>query len=167
MANRPHLTARAEREGERRKAAHQRRIARRTGGTAATTMERLVRAAETGRFEAIVAAAQPAEPPKMVTPEEREAALRAAGQWPEEKPAPPPHAAPPAEAAPPAPEPGQPTEPTPGMVWAEEHLTRRPRGSGRRRPTHNPYRCLTEYDVFTGEIIGDGYIHYDEEDEGG
>ena len=36
-----------------------------------------MRAAETGRFEAIVAAAQPAEPPKMVTPEEREAELRA------------------------------------------------------------------------------------------
>ena len=38
-----------------------------------------MRAAENGRFEAIVAAAQPAEPPKMVTPEEREAELRATG----------------------------------------------------------------------------------------
>ena len=44
---------------------------------AATPQQKLVRAAETGRFEAIVAAAQPAEPPKMVTPEEREAELRA------------------------------------------------------------------------------------------
>jgi len=123
----------------------------------ATPQEKLVRAAETGRFEAIVAAAQPAEPPKMVTPEEREAERRAAGQWPEDKPAPPPHTEPLAEAAPPAPEPGMPTEPTAGMVWAEEHLRRRPRGSGNRRPTHNPYRCLTEYDVLTGEIIGDGY----------
>jgi hypothetical protein len=52
------------------------------------------------------------------------------------------------------------------MVWADEHLTGRPRGASDRRPTHDPYRCLTEYDVLTGEIIGDGYIHYDEEDEG-
>jgi hypothetical protein len=34
---------------------------------AATPQQKLVRAAEAGRFEAIVAAAQPAEPPKMVT----------------------------------------------------------------------------------------------------
>jgi hypothetical protein len=73
----------------------------------------------------------------------------------------------PAEAAPPAPEPGMPTEPTAGMKWAEEHLVRHPRGSGGHRPTHDPYRCLTEYDVLTGEIIGDGYMHYDEEDEEG
>jgi hypothetical protein len=53
------------------------------------------------------------------------------------------------------------------MKWAEEHLGKRPRGPAVRRPKHNPYRCLTEYNVLTGEIIGDGYIHYDEEDEGG
>ena len=122
----------------------------------ATPQEKLVRAAETGRFEAIVAAAQPAEPPKMVTPEEREAELRATGQWPAEQ-KPQPAATPDAAAEPPAPEPGMPTEPTAGMKWAEEHLRRRPRGSGKRRPTHNPYRCLTEYDPLTGEIIGDGY----------
>jgi len=61
-----------------------------------------------------------------------------------------------------------PTEPTPGMVWAEEHLLgKRPRGPAvRRRPTHNPYRCLTEYNVLTGEIIGDGYDHrFDGDDE--
>jgi hypothetical protein len=102
-----------------------------------------------------------------VTPEEREAELRATGKWPEDKPTPPPPAEPPAEAAPPAPEPGMPTEATPGMKWAEENLKKRSRGSGGHRPTHNPYRCLTEYNVFTGEIIGDGYIHYDEEDEEG
>ena len=170
MASRPRLTARAHRERERRRAARRRRIARRSGATAATVQEGLVRAAEDGRFEAIVAAAQPAEPPKMVTPEEREAERRAAGQWPEDKPAPPPDAAPPAEAAPPALEPGMPTEPTPGMEWAEEHMAKRPRGPRGRRDYREriPYgRCLTEYDVLTGEIIGDGYIHYDDEDEGG
>lgn len=165
MAWKPRLNARADRVGERRKAARQRRIAGRSGATAASAQEGLVRAAETGQFEALVAAAQPAEPPKMVTPEEREAERRAAGQWPEDKPTPP-RVEMPAEAAPPAPEPGMPTEPTAGMKWAEEHLVRHPRGSGH-RPTHDPYRCLTEYDVLTGEIIGDGYMHYDEEDDEG
>jgi hypothetical protein len=124
---------------------------------AATTEQKLVHAAETGRYGALVAAAQPAEPPKMVTPEEHEAELRRTGQWPEEpKTAPTPE---PKEPEPPAIEPGQPTEPTPGMTWAEEHLGKRPRGPAPRRRTHNPYRCLTEYDVITGEIIGDGYDH--------
>ena len=125
---------------------------------ATTPQQKLVRAAENGRFETIVAAAQPAEPPKMVSPEEREAELRATGQWPaaqKPEPAAPPDAA--AEPEAPAPEPGMPTEPTPGMAWAEEHLRRHPHGSGNRRPAHNPYRCLTEYDPLTGEIIGDGY----------
>ena len=167
MAWRPRLTARTDREGERRKAARKRRLARRTDATAVSAQEGLVRAAETGRFEAIVAAAQPAEPLVMVTPEEREAELRATGKWPEDKPKPPPQAEPTAETAPPAPEPGMPTEPTAGMKWAEENLKKRPRGSGARRPTHNPYRSLTEYNVLTGEILGDGYIHYDEEGEGG
>jgi len=133
---------------------------------ATTPQQKLVRAAETGRLEAIVAAAQPAEPTKMVTPEEREAELRATGQWPaaqKPEPAAPPDAA--AEPEAPAPEPGMPTEPTPGMKWAEEKLVRHPRGSGGHHPTHNPYRCLTEYDVLTGEIIGDGYVHYDEEED--
>ena len=165
MASRPRLTARTDREGERRKAARKRRLARRTGATAASAQDALVRAAEAGRFEDLVARAQPAEPVVMVTPEEREAELRAAGKWPEDKPTLPAQAEPPAEAAPPAPEPGMPTEPTPGMVWAEGNLRRGSRGSRAPRPTHNPYRCLTEYDVLTGEIIGDGYIHYDDEDE--
>jgi hypothetical protein len=130
----------------------------------ATTQQRLVRAAETGRFEAIVAAAQPAEPPKMVTPEEREAELQRTGQGPDApKPKPEAETAPPE--APAAPEPGMPTEPTPGMLWAEEKIRWRPRGSGDRRPTHNPYRCLTEYDPLTGEIIGDGYAHDEEDDK--
>jgi hypothetical protein len=134
---------------------------------ATTPQEKLVRAAESGRFETIVAAAQPAEPTKMVSPEEREAELRATGQWPAEQkpePAAPPDAA--AEPEPTAPEPGMPTEPTPGMAWAEEHMRRRPHGSGNRRPAHNPYRCLTEYDPLTGKIIGDGYDHrFDGDDE--
>src|SRR5689334_391715 len=123
---------------------------------AATPQEKLVRAAETGQFEAIVAKAQPAEPPKMVTPEEREAELRAKGEWPD-APQPQPEAgtAPPAlEPESPAPEPGMPTEPTAGMKWAEEHLIRRPRGARDVRPRIPYGRCLTEYDVLTGEIIG-------------
>ena len=94
---------------------------------ATTPQQKLVRAAETGRFEAIVAAAQPAEPPKMVTPEEREAELRAAGKAVEDTPKPKPKRKP--RKKKPALEPGMPTEPTPGMQWAEEHLRRRPRGS--------------------------------------
>jgi hypothetical protein len=131
---------------------------------AVTPQQKLVRAAETGRLEAIVAAAQPAEPPKMVTPEEREAELRRTGQWTDEQ-------KPKSEAEavtpdpPPAPEPGMPTEPTPGTVWAEERIRWRPRGPSGARPTHNPYRCLTEYDALTGEIIGDGYDHGDAEDD--
>jgi len=166
MAWRPRLTARTDRVREKRKAARQRRIARRTGATAASPQEGLLRAAEAGKLEALISQAQPAEPVVMVTPEEREAELRATGKWPEDKPTPPPPAEPPAEAAPPAPEPGMPTEPTPGMAWAEENLSRRPPGSGNRRPAHNPYRCLTEYDPLTGKIIGDGYDHrFDGDDE--
>lgn len=131
----------------------------------ATPQQNLVRAAETGRLEAIVAAAQPAEPPKMVTPEEREAELRAAGQWPSEQKPEPPAPDAPAEPEPRAPEPGMPTEPTSGMLWAEANLRRRPRGPGGHGSTHNPYRCLTEYDPLTGEIIGDGYDHSGEEDD--
>jgi hypothetical protein len=167
MAWRARLIARADRAGEKRKAARERRIARGTGATAASPQEGLLRAAKAGKLEALIGQAQPAEPVVMVTPEEREAELRAAGQWPQGKPTPAPPTQPTAEAAPPAPEPGMPTEPTAGMLWAEEKLIRRPRGSGGHRPTHDPYRCLTEYDVLTGEIIGDGYIHYDEEDDEG
>ena len=154
------IQARLDRERARREAACK-------AEDAATPQQKLVRAAESGRFETIVAAAQPAEPTKMVSPEEREAELRATGKWPEDKPKPPPQAEPTAETAPPAPEPGMPTEPTAGMKWAEENLKKLSRGSGRHRPTHNPYRCLTEYDPLTGEMIGDGYIHYDEEEDEG
>ena len=127
---------------------------------ATTPQQKLVRAAESGRFETIVAAAQPAEPPKMVTPEEREAELRAAGQWPEDKPRPEPKAEPPVEETPPAPEPGMPTEPTPGMLWAEERIRWRPRGPSDLRSRHEPGQCLVEYDP-----IEYFYAELDEEDD--
>ena len=128
----------------------------------ATPQQKLVRAAETGRFEAIVAAAQPAEPPKMVTPEEREAELRRTGQWRDKPPDKPKRKA---RKKKPVPEPGMPTEPTAGMRWAEENIRWRPRGSGGYRERVPYGRCLTEYDPLTGEIIGDGYRHDEEDDE--
>jgi acyl-CoA reductase-like NAD-dependent aldehyde dehydrogenase len=72
MTSEKTIEAHYERERLRRKAAA------RPPADGATPQQKLVRAAETGRFEAIVAAAQPAEPPKMMTPEEREAELRRA-----------------------------------------------------------------------------------------
>ena len=149
------IDARFERERAKRGAA-----AAGKSADAATPQQKLVRAAETGRFEAVVAAAQ-TEPPKMVTPEEREAELSAAGKAVEDAPKP--------KRKPrkkkPALEPGMPTEPTPGMQWAEEHMRRRPRGSAD-RSERVPYgQCQTEYDPLTGEIIGDGYINYDDEDD--
>jgi hypothetical protein len=57
-------------------------VARRGGAgfaaAAATPSERLLRLAEQGQYEALVAQARPVQQPSMVTPEEREAALRAA-----------------------------------------------------------------------------------------
>jgi|HubBroStandDraft_5_1064220.scaffolds.fasta_scaffold412837_2 hypothetical protein len=76
MTSEKTIEAHYERERLRRKAAA------RPPADGATPQQKLVRAAETGRFEATVAAAQPAEPPKMMTPEEREAELRRAGAWP-------------------------------------------------------------------------------------
>jgi hypothetical protein len=128
----------------------------------ATPQQTLVRAAETGQFEAIVAKAQPAEPPTMVTPEEREAELRASGRWPEPKPDPAPAPAEPAAAAEPE------RELTPPMSPGEQYVAETTRWSPRRAQDlpRRPYgQCLVEYDVFTGELIGDGYTHYDDEDE--
>ena len=151
------VQARFDRERALRNAAHK-------PEDAMTPQQKLVRAAETGRFEAIVAAAQ-TEPPKMVTPEEREAELLAAGKTIEDKP--PPKSGPKRKPRKkkPALEPGMPTEPTPGMQWAEENIRWAPRGSSD-RSERVPYgQCQTEYDPLTGEIIGDGYIHYDDEDD--
>jgi hypothetical protein len=121
---------------------------------------RLLRAALNGRFEALVAEACPVEPIKMVTPEEREQALREAGQWPVEK-------APPPEELPqetPVPEPAP--ELTPNEAYIAEHCRWVPTHERRYRPPPSTYgRTLTEYDPLTGEIIGDGYIHYDEDED--
>jgi hypothetical protein len=127
-----------------------------------TPHEKLVRAAETGQFEAIVAKAQPAESPIMVTPEEREAELRASGRWPEPKPDPAAAPAEPEAAAKPE------RELTPPMSPGEQYVAETTRWSPRRAQDlpQRPYgQCLVEYDVFTGELIGDGYTHYDDEDE--
>lgn len=121
---------------------------------------RLLRAARTGRFEAVVAEARPAEPVRMVTPEEREQALREAGQWPAEKAASPPETAPEET---PAPEPAR--ELTPNEAYIAEHCRWVPLAERRHRPRIESGRCLTEYDPMTGEIVGDGYVHYDEDDE--
>ncbi|MBS0524715.1 MAG: hypothetical protein JSS04_13890 [Proteobacteria bacterium] len=129
---------------------------------AATPQQKLVRAAESGRFETIVAAAQPAEPPKMVSPEEREAELRRTGKWPDE-----PEAKPKAAPNPEPKEPERPLTPplTPGEAYIAEHCRWRARGPSDRRARVRYGRCLTEYDVLTGEIIGDGYDpRFDEDD---
>jgi hypothetical protein len=123
----------------------------------ATPQENLVRAAEAGRFETIVATAQPAEPPKMVTPEEREAELRRTGKWPDK---------PKAKRKASKPKPKEPERPlTPNEAYIAEHCEWRARGPGDYRAPVPYGRCLTEYDVLTGEIIGDGYDHYDDEED--
>jgi hypothetical protein len=125
---------------------------------AATPQDKLVRAAETGRFEAVVAAAQPAEPPKMVTPEEREAELTRTGQWPDKPKA--------RRKATPKREPKEPKRPlTPNEEYVDEHCRWRARGPGDYRERVPYGRCLTEYDPLTGELIGDGYDHSGEEDD--
>jgi hypothetical protein len=125
---------------------------------AATPQQKLVRAAETGRFEAIVAAAQPAEPPKMVTPEEREAELRRTGKWTDKPKA--------KRKAAPKPEPKEPERPlTPNEQYINEHCQWRERRPSDYRERVPYGRSLTEYDVLTGEIIGDGYDHSREEDD--
>jgi hypothetical protein len=146
---------------------------------AATPQQKLVRAAESGRFETIVAAAQPAEPPKMVSPEEREAELRRAGKWQSETSASTspvlrgrqgggerqdvrvafPHLDPPPSDG------GGGPELTPNEQYIAEHCQWSPRGSVGYRERVPYGRCLTEYDPLSGEIDGDGYDHSGEEDD--
>jgi hypothetical protein len=128
----------------------------------ATPQQKLVRAAETGGFETIVAAAQPAEPTKMVTPEEREAELHRTGKWPDK-----PKVKRKAAAKPEPKEPERPLTPpmTPGEAYIAEHCQWRARGPGDYRERVPYGRCLTEYDPLTGELIGDGYDHSFEEDD--
>ena len=124
-----------------------------------TPQQKLLRAAETGQFEALVHKAQPAEPVAMVTPEEREAELRAAGRWPAEKREPPPA---------PEPEPSAETplelttpELTPNEQYIAEHCHWRRRRPNDYRERHRPGRCLTEYDVLAD--ADEGYDFGEEE----
>src|SRR5258708_24447127 len=55
------------------------------GDAVETSYEKQLRAAERGQFEALVRAARPKRPLGMVTPQEREAELRAAGRWPSDE----------------------------------------------------------------------------------
>jgi hypothetical protein len=150
---RPRLNARADRKLEKRDAARRRQTAQPTE-PASTPQDGLLRAVETGTYEALVAKARPVQPIAMVTPEEREAERRAAGKAVEDKPKRKPKARPRKKKL--ALEPGMPTEPTPGMLWAEEHTHWGRRGLNR-TPNHPVGRCLTEYDPLTGALIGDGY----------
>jgi hypothetical protein len=115
----------------------------------ATPQEGLLQAAQSGGFEALVRAARPAQPVAMVTPEEREAELRQAGQGPDGT----------GEAREPE------REPTPNEQYIAQHCRWRRRGPNDYRERHRPGRCLTEYDPISGEVIGDGYCHDDESDE--
>jgi hypothetical protein len=139
IGRRPHLEARFGRNAERRRAARRRRMARPTD-PAPTAQDGLLRAVENGTFETLVGEAQPAQPIAMVTPEEREAELRATSQRPGEKP--------PLE---PAPEPATPPEPerelTPNAQYIAEYCHWRQRGpSDYADFQHEPGRCLVDYD---------------------
>jgi hypothetical protein len=131
-----------------------------------TPQARLLQAARAGQFEALVAEAHPAQPVAMVTPEEREAALRAEGRWSADGPAPAQEEEKEAKKKREKKEPAP--EPTPNEAFIAEHCRWVPLAERRsaRRPHHREGQCLTEYNVLTGEIIGDGYIHYDDEDDG-
>src|SRR5207302_645979 len=77
MTGRKQITAFTQRE----LAAHEAKAAAKTAaGEALTPYEKLLRAAENGEFEALVRQSRPAEPPAMITPQEREAELRAQGR---------------------------------------------------------------------------------------
>ena len=104
---------------------------------------------ERGQFEALVRAARPKRPPAMVTPQEREAALRASGRWPAESPERKPKQAPqPVPAAEPPP------ELTPNEQYIADHCRWRRRG-----PHDHAYReprsCLTDYDPLADDGEGD------------
>jgi hypothetical protein len=97
----------------------------------------------------------------MVTPEEREAELRASSQWPTGK----------AEPSPPAPQPDvsaepPPTEPTPSRHRASSTSRSTANGPGAGRTTTRVDRpaAITEYDPLTGELIGDGYRRYEDDE---
>jgi hypothetical protein len=124
---------------------------------ASTPRDGLLRAAETGQYEALVRKARLAQPIAMVTPEEREAELRAAGKWPADKPR--------RKARPRKPKPAEPPrELTPNEQYIAEHCQWRLRGpNDYPRTQHRVGQCLTEYDPLTGKIIGDGYRRYEDD----
>jgi hypothetical protein len=143
MTTRPWLRRRLNQENARWDSAE----ARSNDGPS-TPQQKLLRAAEQGKAEALVRKARPAEPVAMVTPQEREAELRAAGQWPSET-----------QTPKPAPEPAAPVEPerelTPNEQYIAEHCHWRLRGpSDYARQHHEPGRCLVDYnpiDAFYAE----------------
>ena len=139
MISRKQVTAYA-----RRKLAAAAEAAPATDDGGLTPYEKLLRAAESGQFEALVRKARLAEPLAMVTPQEREAALRRSGSWPAEK-----HE--PKRTPPPAPPAEPPPELTPNEQYIAEHSRWRPRGprdDAYRRP---PRPCLTDYDPLADE----------------
>ena len=151
---RPGLQARVKRRIERRAAAPK-------PDAAATPHDKLLWAAKTGRLGTLVARTRPRQPPAWVTPEEREAervevpSSRVATDTPAVEPS--------ETEGPPLPEP----EPTPNEAFIAEHCRWVPLAErSSHRPRHHiEGRVMTEYDPLTGEIIGDGYRHDDDEDE--
>ncbi len=112
-----------------------------SSGDALTPYQKLLRAAERGQFEALVRKARPKRPLAMVTPQEREAELRAAGRWPIDRPVPRPAPQPaPAAVEPPPP------ELTPNEQYLAEHCRWRPRGPHDDTYRHARRECLTDYD---------------------
>src|SRR5258708_11186502 len=118
------------------------------GDAVETSYEKQLRAAERGQFEALVRAARPKRPLGMVTPQEREAELRAAGRWPSDERV---STSPVARGRPGGGEPPAPpaTEPPPELTPNEQYLAEHCRWRG--RGPHDTYRharreCLTDYD---------------------
>jgi hypothetical protein len=112
----------------------------------ATPYDKLLRAAESGRFEALVRKARLARPLAMITPQEREAALRASGRWLVEKAAPRPviKPPPPVSAEPPR-------ELTPNEQYLAEHCRWSPRGPHHDPRSRTPSFCKVDYDPLAEE----------------
>lgn len=120
-----------------------------------TPHERLMWAAENGKFEELVAKNCRDNPPlKMITPEEREVALRAEGKWPQ------PESADEPQGTPIDAEPTSPPEPQPEPQWWEEKAHWRLRGPADHYVDSKPNECIHEYDPLTYDDRD-----YDEEEE--
>lgn len=111
---------------------------------ALTSHQELQRAADSGQFEALVRKARLAQPVAMVTPQEREAELRASGRWPAEGPD--------SKQAPgPVPQPEPEPEPGPGSPdspYVREHCHWRPPDSYDEHDYRPPPRgvLISDYD---------------------